>query len=98
MMALALQGAILQRLKSYSPLMARATAVYDHVPQTAQFPYVVIGDDTAIDFDTDDTTGAESTITIHVWSQKRGRKEAKQIQGDIYDALHRYELSVSGAN
>ena len=33
-------------------------------------------------------------MTIHVWSRYRGKKEAKQIQGEIYDALTRQELTV----
>lgn len=71
-----------------------ATPVYDHVPPNASFPYVVIGEDTHVPFDTDDSLGSESTITIHVWSRYRGKKEAKQIQGEVYDALTRQELTV----
>src|SRR5690606_34355650 len=71
--------------------------VYDDVPQSASsFPYVVIGEDTHIPWDTDDSVGSESTITLHVWSRYRGKKEAKDIQGLIYQALNRYELAVDG--
>ena len=78
--------------------------VYDEVPSLPEgmpatsFPYVVIGDDTAIPFDTDDTVGADATITIHVWSQYRGRKEAKDIQGEIYRLLNRSQLTIIGYN
>lgn len=68
--------------------------VYDNVPEDAAFPYVVIGEDTHAPFDTDDSLGAESTVTIHVWSRYRGKKEAKELQATIYNALTRAELSI----
>lgn len=78
-------------------------AIYDHVPQaddsgvTAEFPYVVIGDDTSVEWDTDTETGHDMTVTIHVWSTQRGRGETKTILGAIYDALHQQTLSLSGS-
>lgn len=86
-----IQQAVFDRLASDSSL-----TVYDHVPEDAAFPYVVIGEDTHVPFDTDDSLGAESTVTIHVWSRYRGKKEAKEIQGIIYDALTRQELTIDG--
>lgn len=87
----ALQSAVYQRLSD-----ALSVPVYDDVPANAEFPYVVLGEDTHIPWDTDDSTGAESTITLHIWSRERGKREAKQIQGEIYAALNRYDLPVSG--
>lgn len=75
-------------------------AVYDDVPQVADtgrddvFPFVTLGDDTINDWSTDTTSGGEATITLHVWSRANGRRECKQIQGAIYDALHRQELAT----
>lgn len=79
-----------------------APAVYDHVPQVAEseddakFPLVAIGDDTAVESDTDELDGQEHTVTIHVYDRYEGRKRVKQILTAIYDALHRAALSVSG--
>lgn len=84
----ALQAAVFDRLDGYPGI----DRVYDDVPKNANFPYVVIGEDTHVPFDTDDSTGCEATITIHVWSRYRGKKEAKQIQGLIYEALNREPL------
>lgn len=70
--------------------------VYDHVPQDSAYPYIVIGDDTSIPFDTDNSTGTEATCTIHIWSRQRGRKEVKQMFGLINTSLHRAEFSVTG--
>lgn len=77
-------------------------AVYDHVPQVTasedptKFPHAVLGDDTAIEFDTDDVNGQEHTATLHVWDLYRGRKRVKQILDAIYDCLHEATLSVAG--
>jgi len=72
--------------------------VYDDVPDNALAPYVVIGDDTFIEFDSDDISGFEATITIHSWSTYRGRKEVKELMGSIYNLLHRAEFTVTGYN
>lgn len=88
----ALQTAVHNRLSGYPGM----PDVHDDVDPDAAFPYVVIGEDTHIPWDTDDSVGAESTVTLHVWSRYRGKKEAKDIQGLIYEALNRHELSVDG--
>lgn len=75
--------------------------VYDAVPQPedggdiAEFPFVTIGEDTLIPFDTVDSIGYDATLTIHTWSRQRGRKEVKELQQAIYDSLHRQVLTVS---
>lgn len=87
-----LETAILSRLSTaLSP-----TKVYDRPPQNQPTPYVVVGDDYHAPWDTDDSIGSESILTIHTWSVERGKKQVKTIQGQIYDALHRYELVVTG--
>lgn len=99
-----LQKAIYDRLRNYANLTAllasdprfSAPAVYDHAPQETPFPYVIVGDDISTDFDTDDTTGSDSEVTVHVWSQFRGRSEVKKIQREVHNALHRHDLSVAG--
>jgi len=81
-----------------------AYPVYDDVPflpegmPTNNFPYVVIGDDTLIPFDNDSQIGVDATLTIHVWSKYRGRKETKDIQGEIYTLLNRASLTITGYN
>lgn len=72
--------------------------VYDDVPQGASFPYVSIGEDTSIQWDTDLDDGTESTLTIHVWSRSPGRKEAKELLDSIHGLLHRKTLTVTGAS
>lgn len=94
-----LRGLLAEDLYEGSPTGA---AVYDHVPQPDEaedeslFPYVVIGDHTAIPFDTDDVNGQETTITLHVWDRRAGRARAKEIVVAIYASLHNAALSVEG--
>lgn len=81
---------------------ATKPAIYDNVPEAVDagsdsvFPYVTIGDDTFLEWDTDNSQGKEGTLTIHSWSRYRGRKEVKEIQGAIYDALHLSNLNITG--
>lgn len=76
--------------------------VYDYVPDlpsgqpAANFPYVVIGNDTFVAWDTDDQLGAEVTITLHVWSRQKTMLEAKTIAGAIYAKLHRATFLIAG--
>ena len=60
------------------------------------FPYVVVGDTTATEFDTDDVDGQEHTLTLHIWDRYRGRTRCRQVADAIYSALHGVSITVSG--
>lgn len=96
------QAAIYAALTAHAPLKAIVVSIIDDVTQPAdsgdssKFPYVVIGDDAHAEWDTDTELGSTATLTIHSWSRYAGRKQIKQIQGAVYDALHRQNISVSG--
>jgi len=72
--------------------------VWDHVPQGSAFPYIVIGEDTSNQWDTDDSVGTDATCTIHVWSRERGKREVKLIMDAIYERLHRSEFAIVGGS
>jgi len=72
--------------------------VYDDVPEGSTYPYVVIGEETASPMGAKDVDAHEHTLTIHVWSQYRGRKEIKNIMSQIYTLLHNVAISVTGAS
>lgn len=60
------------------------------------FPYVVMGNDTAAPFDTDDQVGSEITVTLHFWSRASGFNQVKTIMQAAYDRLNRATLSKTG--
>ena len=89
----------------YTALAGNISAtVYDDVPQlpsgqpAANFPYVVIGNDTIAPWDTDDKVGGSITLTLHVWSRAAGFLQAKTIAGEIYAILNRGTFSLAGFN
>lgn len=90
------QGAVQQAIFGALVAQPGMPPVYDDVPEDSAFPYVVIGDDTSIEFDDDCGSGADSTLTIHAWSTYKGRAEAKQILDLIYRTLHRSNLVIAG--
>ena len=94
--SLAVQAAIHGRLTGDATLMGMVTAVHDQVPEDARFPYLAIGDDTAVDFGTKSETGQELTLTLHAWSRAHGRREVKDILARIHALLHQQALTVTG--
>ena len=73
-------------------------SIYDDVPENTSYPYVVIGEETASNNGTKTVDGLEHTLTIHAWSQYRGRREIKEIMQSVYENLHNTDISVSGAS
>lgn len=92
----ALQTAIFNKISGAVIVSGTAVPVYDNVPQPSAFPYITVGHDTHVAWDTDTSVGFESTVTIHTWSRYNGMSETKLMQGQLYDLLHRYQLSVTG--
>lgn len=72
--------------------------VYDDVPEGTSAPYINIGEETAINDGTKTVDAVEHTLTIHVWSEYRGRYEIKHIMEQVYQNLHNTAISVSGAS
>lgn len=77
-------------------LMGSPPDIYDNPPPNSDFPYVLIGESTAVDSDTKTTDGMEQTLTIHSWSRYRGQREVKLIMAAIVDALDDQALAVTG--
>ena len=97
-----LQVGIYNKLVGDAPLMGSIVGVFDNHPQDGDggdnsiFPYITIGDDDLVAWDTDTETGTEATVNIHVWSRGNSRLETKQVQQLIYDALHRDTITMTG--
>ncbi len=74
------------------------TGVFDDVPSGTAYPYIVVGEETAIDVSSKDKDIFEHTLTVHVWSQYRGRRDIKVIMKQVHDILHDSSLTVSGGS
>tara|TARA_R110002020_G_scaffold34619_1_gene105143 strand:- start:1801 stop:2202 length:402 start_codon:yes stop_codon:yes gene_type:complete len=96
--SLALQKTVFDALDTDSTLQSKVTDVYDFVPENTAFPYVKLGEDTAIDNGTKTLQGNEHTLVVHTFSRYRGSKEIKDIMARIYTLLHESSLTVSGAS
>jgi len=87
----------------YTQLVAEVSGatVYDDVPGQSEgmpdesFPYIVIGEDNVVSWDTDDVLGGTVLSTLHIFSRYEGKKEIKAIMAEVYDALHRQAASLS---
>jgi hypothetical protein len=87
---LALQEALYQRLKN-----SLSAPVYDAVPDDAPYPFVALGETTALDESAKGESVLKVTATLHIYSQYAGMKEAKAIQNQIYIALTQRKLDLS---
>jgi hypothetical protein len=90
--ALELQEAVYRTLRQRMP----AVAVYDSVPDSGAFPYVVIGDDTILDDSTKTGAGVEASVTVQIFSRALGFSEAKGIAEQVAGAITAGALAVSG--
>lgn len=90
----ALQAALFARLNSE----LAPTKVYDFVPQAAEYPFVVIGNVTAVPWDSKTEDGQEFTVTLHAFSKGAGKKAAQDIAQSIYSALHHQEENLAPAS
>lgn len=90
------QVAVYTALTGHAALMAAVAGVYDgEADQAAAFPYIVVGSATEVPAHTFGRKGWGDTLTIHVWSNYGGRKQALEILDLIDDALAS-PLAISG--
>lgn len=93
-----LQAAIYTALSADSGLttsLGGAGKIFDHVPESAEAPYVTIGDNTAKEWGACTFDGMESTYTIHTWTLGQGRRGAHLVMKEIYRVLHEAHLTMS---
>ncbi|GGZ28018.1 DUF3168 domain-containing protein [Streptomyces nitrosporeus] len=95
---LPIQKAMYGALTGDSALMALATGVYDYVPETAAYPYIVIGEATEIPRNSHDRFGWETVPTLHVWDQYRGYARVLRIGSRIGEVLDHQALTIPGYN
>ena len=92
-----LLDAVYLRLSSDSTLTTTLDCpVYDDVPDSDDFPYLVIGDLTEMPRDTMGKTGRDMTLTLHIWSQFKGNDQVMDIQNRVDALLDRWSPTVTG--
>jgi len=91
-----LQQALYSRLNSDTVIAASVSGVYDTVPEGAVFPYIVVGNFSALDSSTNSSVITEITFDIHAFSRTEGKLVVQQLASQIFELLHDYNLSVSG--
>ena len=70
--------------------------VYDHVPRSAAFPYVVIDETRMNDWSTGTERGCEHMLTLHIWSRYRGKRKVYEIGDGIRERLDDAGLTLDG--
>lgn len=87
--ALALQEAMLARLRDDAALtnMLGGQKVFGRPPRRTAPPYVVFGDPETRAWNTFTETGHEHRLTLHVYSEHGGRKQAYEIIARLDELL-----------
>lgn len=84
----ALQSGIFATLDADATLDSLCNGrAYDEPPQPADYPYVLVGDQTEVPDDAFGRQGRECTSLVHIYSAYSGAKEALAIAEAVADAL-----------
>lgn len=71
------------------------TPIYDDVPETADTPYVVIGEDHATNIGSKQEPIYETTVSIYVFSTYKGMKEVQELSAEIINVIRRIDTENS---
>ena len=96
---IALRKAVRDLLVGDALLLAKLGGphVYDEAPRNQEPPYIVFARSETRDWSTMTDDGAEHLLTLEVWSQKSGAREALETAGRVGELLHEGALPMSGA-
>lgn len=79
-----------------TPARGALMGVYDGAPEGAPFPYVTLGEAIETPRNAHAVYGAETVVTLHVWSKQRGYSEGLGIAGRLRQLLDHQLLDVVG--
>lgn len=93
-----IQQAVYAELSADQPLgqMLAGDGIYDLPPATAPFPYVTFGRTSVYDWSTASENGTEHLLTIHVWSQAKGKKQSLEIMERLETLLRAFQPALTG--
>jgi Protein of unknown function (DUF3168) len=92
----ALQKAIYTHLINDIAVMDCVTGIFDDVSQPRAKPFVRIGEDQQSDWSSKTFQGREHRLVLEVWTEARGRSQAKTILGLIEKALTQMPAQLDG--
>ena len=93
---LPIQRAVYGRLTGDGALMGSITGVFDYVPETDVYPFVVIGEATEIPDNRHGGFGRQTVVTLHVWTKYRGHSKGLAIAARITALLDHQPLTIDG--
>lgn len=91
-----LQELIYKQLSKDAALKAAGVEIYDTVPKKSRLPFIALGDETTGANNTKTGTGESDSLTFHIWSAYRGRKEVKNIINLLVKAIYTMPLELPG--
>lgn len=91
-----IQTAVFARLDADAELAALGAAILDDTDEHTPYPYVSIGEGTETPANTHTRHGADSTLTLHVWSSEPGYQQANRIARRIGELLDHQPLVIEG--
>lgn len=91
-----IQVAVYSRLTSDATLMALVTGVYDEPPESANMPFVHIGEMIETPRNMLAQHGRSTLMTLHVWTSGRSNKSGLAIAKRVTELLDRWEMTVPG--
>lgn len=95
--SLAMQAALVTRLKSYAAVSALVgDRVYDSVPSNAVKPYLRLDPPQVLPDKAECVAGAEVFYTIHGWSVGPASVEIKRLGAAVLSAVDEHDLVVEG--
>ena len=71
------------------------TNIFTAAPQSANYPYLTLGESVNPDWSTGSQDGAERILTLHVWSRAGGEEETHDIINAIQTALQNGPVAVN---
>lgn len=96
--AQALQKAIFDRLSNHAPLTALvgAAGITDRLMERPAAPLVVIAGIDSADRSTATEAGEEHVVTLEIWSEAAGHRQAQAIAAAVRAALHDAAPTLAG--
>jgi hypothetical protein len=91
-----IQQAIYDRLTGDPTLMGLVTGVFTWVPESTAYPYIALGEVTAVPDNRHRGFGRSVTETLHIWTRERGFQAALAIEDRITQLLDHQTLTVTG--